>query len=151
MHYEIEKIRSRFPALSIKDEGVSRIYLDNPGGTQVVDTVVESISKCLIESNANIGGSFVTSRDAHQVLNDAHQAMADFLNSSPDEIIFGQNMTTLTFHLSRSIGRLLKAGDEILYLAWIMMQILVHGCCWLRTYNLKLGGFLLIWILMNLI
>jgi len=114
MHYEIEKIRSRFPALSIKDEGVSRIYLDNPGGTQVVDTVVESISKCLIESNANIGGSFVTSRDAHQVLNDAHQAMADFLNSSPDEIIFGQNMTTLTFHLSRSIGRLLKAGDEIL-------------------------------------
>jgi len=114
MHYEIEKIRNRFPALSIQDRGVSRIYFDNPGGTQVVDTVVESISKCLIESNANIGGSFATSRNASQVLDDAHQAMADFFNSSPDEIIFGQNMTTLTFHVSRSIGRLLKAGDEIL-------------------------------------
>ena len=114
MHYEIEKIRHRFPALSIQDERVARIYFDNPAGTQVVDSVIESISKYFIESNANIDGSFVTSHYTNQIMDNAHQAAADFLNALPDEIIFGQNMTTLTFHVSRSIGRSLKAGDEIL-------------------------------------
>lgn len=115
MEYPLEAIRARFPSLSISDSGRARVYLDNPAGTQVPDTVVQAMSACLTESNANIGGGFETSRRADAVVADAHTAMADFLNAaSPAEIVFGQNMTTLTLHLSRSIGRLLTPGDEIL-------------------------------------
>ncbi|NOX68058.1 MAG: cysteine desulfurase-like protein [Gammaproteobacteria bacterium] len=114
MNYDLDAIRSRFPSLSIEDDGASRIYFDNPAGTQVARSVVDSMSACLIEANANLGGGFATSDRADAVVEYAHQAMADFLNAtSADEIIFGQNMTTLTLHISRSIGRMLKPGDEI--------------------------------------
>ncbi len=110
--YPLDEIRSRFPALALA--GGERIYLDNPAGTQVPRSVVERMSHCLIEANANLGGGFATSRLADEIVADAHQAMADFLNApSPEEIVFGQNMTSLTLHLSRSIGRVFEAGDRI--------------------------------------
>ena len=115
MAIEINVVREQFPALELKDEGKARIYLDNPGGTQVPRQVLERIEHYLIHTNANHGGSFLTSIESDKVLEDAHQAMADLLNAkSEDEIVFGANMTTLTFAVSRSIGRLLKPGDTIL-------------------------------------
>ena len=114
MQFDPETLRSQFPSLSVKDHGVGRIYLDNPAGTQVPLSVVQRMSDCLLHGNANIGGFFRTSELAGQFVDTARAASVEFLNaSSPDEIIFGQNMTTLTLHLSRSIGRCLKAGDEI--------------------------------------
>ena len=115
MAYSLDAIRAEFPALSIQDNGKPRIYFDNPAGTQVPQLVVDRMSECLIEANANLGGYFETSLRADAVVDEAHQAMADFLNAaSPDEIIFGQNMTTLTLYMSRSIGRELQRGDEII-------------------------------------
>ena len=115
MRYDAKAIRSEFPALSVCDGGVPRIYFDNPAGTQVPQSVVDSMTKCLLESNANLGGFFKTSELASALFDEAHVAMADLLNASgPDEIVFGQNMTTITLHLSRSIGRLMQPGDEII-------------------------------------
>ncbi len=114
MLFDLEAIRSQFPALSIEDGGVPRIYFDNPAGTQVPASVAEAMSDCLLATNANLGGYFASSVDAGLVVDSARAAMADFLNApSPDEIIFGNNMTTITLHLSRSLGRLFKPGDEI--------------------------------------
>ncbi len=115
MHYDAKAIRSKFPALSICDNGVPRIYFDNPAGTQVPQSVVDKMSECMLEANANLGGNFPTSGNADAVYDEAHVAMADLLNvSSPDEIVFGQNMTTITLHMSRSIGQRMQPGDEII-------------------------------------
>ena len=115
MTLDLEAIRSQFPALSESDDGVARIYLDNPAGTQVTKRVVDAMSHCMLRASANMGGYFRTSVAVGNIVADAQQAMADFLNApSADEIIFGQNMTSLTFHVSRSIGRHLQAGDEII-------------------------------------
>ncbi|MBL4825798.1 MAG: cysteine desulfurase-like protein [SAR324 cluster bacterium] len=115
MKFDINTIREQFPALSLTDEGKARIYLDNPGGTQVPRQVLERMQHYLIHTNANHGGPFRTSVESDKVLEEAHQGMADLLNAkSADEIVFGANMTSLTFAVSRSIGRLLKRGDEIL-------------------------------------
>ena len=115
MNYDLEHIRGKFPALNIRDSGVRRIYFDNPAGTQVPIEVIQAVQKCMIESNANIQGGFETSNRVDKILEEFHQSMADFLNAtSSEEIIFGQNMTTLTLHISRSIGRLLSKGDEII-------------------------------------
>lgn len=112
--FHIDEIRSYFPALSLADDGVPRIYLDNPAGTQVPKAVAEAAARCLLESNANLGGYFRTSLDAESVVEDAHAAMARFLGaSSQREIVIGPSMTALTFAFSRSIGRMLQAGDEI--------------------------------------
>lgn len=114
MPFDLEAVRAQFPALALTDNSVRRIYFDNPAGTQVPATVATAMSDCLLTTNANLGGDFASSADADSVVQSARDAMADFLNApSSDEVIFGQNMTTLTLHLSRSIGRLLRAGDEI--------------------------------------
>lgn len=114
MSFDLETVRSRFPALSITDNGRPRVYFDNPAGTQVPQSVADRMSECLLTANANLGGCFQTSERAGEIADDAHRAMADLLNApSPDEIVFGQNMTTLTLHVSRSIGRELERGDEI--------------------------------------
>jgi cysteine desulfurase family protein (TIGR01976 family) len=110
-----ELIRTQFPSLSTKDNGRARYYFDNPAGTQVARIVADRMADCLLFKSANIGGYFRTSLLAGQEADDARTAMAEFLNApSADEIIFGQNMTTITFHVSRSIGRHLQAGDEII-------------------------------------
>ena len=114
MSYDPASVRSFFPALAQTDDGKPRIYFDNPAGTQVPSMVAERMRDCLLESNANLGGGFQTSDRADAVVADAHAAMADLLNaSSPDEITFGQNMTTLTLEVSRAIGRAFEPGDEI--------------------------------------
>ncbi|NIL94811.1 MAG: cysteine desulfurase-like protein [Woeseiaceae bacterium] len=111
---DIELIRAQFPSLATTDDGRPRLYFDNPAGTQVPRIVAERMADCLLHRSANIGGYFETSRLAGEVADDARSAMMDFLNApSPDEIIFGQNMTSLTFHLARSIGRFLEPGDEV--------------------------------------
>ncbi len=114
MSLDIGAVRAQFPSLST-DNGERRIYLDNPAGTQVPGLVVQRMSECLLDGNANLGGYFRTADLAAEFVHAGRSAMADFLNvSSPDEITFGQNMTTITLHLSRSIGQFLNAGDEII-------------------------------------
>jgi len=115
MTIDLATIRSQFPALATTDDGHPRLYFDNPAGTQVPQSVADRMSDCLLHASANLGGYFETSHLADKVVSDARDAMVDFLNApSADEIIFGQNMTSLTLHLSRSIGRHFQAGDEII-------------------------------------
>ena len=100
-----------FRRSAIRDEGKRRIYLDNPAGTQVPKAVADAVSKCLLETNANLGGFFATTLAAQAVVDDAHQAMADFLGATtPEEVIIGANMTTLTYQMSRTLGRGFAAG-----------------------------------------
>lgn len=103
-------VRQHFPALDRP-----AIFLDNPAGTQISRQSLERINRYLVECNANHEGMFETSRKSDEILHEAHAAMADFLNASrPEEIIFGNNMTTLTLHLSRSLARNLQPGDHLL-------------------------------------
>jgi len=109
MSLHIEQIRQQFPSLNRP-----AIFFDNPGGTQIAKPSLDRINKYLIESNANHEGVFATSVASDAVLDEAHRAMADFYNAaSAEEIVFGNNMTTLTLHISRSISREWNAGDEI--------------------------------------
>lgn len=113
--FPIKAVRGKFPALSLTDNGRRRIYLDNPAGTQVPQVVADAVARCLLTTNANLGGYFETTIAAQAVVDEAHAAMADFLGAaSPQEIIIGANMTTLTFHMSRTLGRTMKPGDEII-------------------------------------
>ena len=106
--FDVKAVRRRFSAL---DAGL--VFLDGPGGTQVPDEVVEAVAAYLRESNANLGGAFETSRRTDRLVGQAHAAAAGLLGCSADEIVFGPNMTTLNFALSRTVGRELRAGDEI--------------------------------------
>ena len=110
----IATVRGRFPALSREHAGAPYSYLDGPGGTQVPRATIEAMSRYLERSNANHEGAFATSEESDAILAEAHAAAADFLGAGgPDEVVFGQNMTTLTFAVSRAIGRTLRAGDEV--------------------------------------
>src|SRR5271165_6252923 len=111
---DVEWVRRQFPALSQTVNGQPAVFFDAPGGTQVPQSVIDAISECLSTWNANLGGAFLTSQRSDSIVDEAHEAMADFFNCSPDEVVFGANMTTLTFALSRAIGRELKSGDELL-------------------------------------
>jgi cysteine desulfurase family protein (TIGR01976 family) len=107
-------VRAQFPSLSREVNGHAAAFLDGPGGTQIPQRVIDAISDYLSTHNANTCGAYATSRETDQVIAGARSAMEDFLGCDADEIIFGPNMTTLTFAISRAIGRELKAGDEIL-------------------------------------
>jgi cysteine desulfurase family protein (TIGR01976 family) len=111
---DVEWIRAQFPALKQTVNGRPAVFFDAPGGTQVPQRVIDAISEYLSKWNANLGGAFLTSQHSDLVVEQAHEAMADFFNCAPDEVVFGANMTTLTFALSRAIGRELKSGDELL-------------------------------------
>ena len=111
---DVAAIRAQFPALAVKDGGRDRIYFDNPAGTQVPQRVIDRTVDCLANRNANLGGYFVTTVEAGELVDLAHQACSDFYNAaSMNEIVFGQNMTSLTLHMSRCLGKKLKRGDEI--------------------------------------
>ncbi len=111
---DVAAIRAQFPALVLKDGGRDRIYFDNPAGTQVPQRVIDRTVDCLANRNANLGGYFTTTVEAGELVDLAHQACADFYNAaSMNEIVFGQNMTSLTLHMSRCLGKKLKRGDEI--------------------------------------
>jgi cysteine desulfurase family protein (TIGR01976 family) len=109
MPLDLNLIRQQFPSLDRP-----AIFFDNPGGTQIAKQSLDRINRYLIECNANHEGAFETSIASDAILDEAHRVMADFYNaSSPEEIVFGNNMTTLTLHISRSISRDWKDGDEI--------------------------------------
>ena len=113
-HFDIEAVRSQFPAMALQDAGKDRVYFDNPAGTQVPQRVIDQTVETLVQHNANLGGYFTTTEAADRMVSKAHQACADFYNAaSPQEIIFGQNMTTLTLHMSRCLGKRFNTGDEI--------------------------------------
>jgi len=111
--FDVDAIRSRFPALSLTQDGQPLVFFDGPGGTQVPQSVIDAVAGYYREANANHGGAFLTSRRSDAIVENAHAALADLLGVDADEIWLGPNMTTLTFHVSRSIGATLRAGDEI--------------------------------------
>src|SRR3984957_6443500 len=111
---DITSIRSQFPSLAQTVNGHPAAFLDGPGGTQVPQRVIDAISNYLRRDNANTGGAYSTSRHTDAMIGEARAAMADFLHCAADEVIFGPNMTTLTYAISRVLGRELKSGDEIL-------------------------------------
>jgi cysteine desulfurase family protein (TIGR01976 family) len=110
---DLEWIRSQFPSLAQMVNGRPAAFMDGPGGTQVPQSVIDAISKYLRESNANTGGVYATSQRTDKMIAEARSAMADFLGCDADEIVFGANMTSLTFAMSRAIGRELGPGNEI--------------------------------------
>jgi cysteine desulfurase family protein (TIGR01976 family) len=107
-------IRAQFPALWQEMNGHAVVFFDGPGGTQVPKQVVEAIAHYLLTANANLHGAFATSLQTEALVEQARASVADFLGCDPDEVVFGANMTTLTFAISRSIGRDLHPGDEVI-------------------------------------
>lgn len=107
-------IRPQFPALSRQINGHPALFFDAPGGTQVPQVVIDTMAHYLVHTNANDHGAFLTSQATDAVIDAAHNAIADLLGCDPDEVIFGQNMTSLTFAVSRAIARDLGPGDEVL-------------------------------------
>ena len=109
-----EEIRRCFPALARTHNGYPVAYFDGPGGTQVPRTVVEAINDYLYRHNANTHWAYPTSEETDALIDSARSVLADFLNAGSTEIVFGANMTTLTFHLARALGRGYGRDDEIL-------------------------------------
>lgn len=110
---DVEWARKQFPSLQQKVNGHPAIFFDGPAGTQVPQRVIDAVTNYFVHDNANTGGVFVTSQRTDAVIMDARRAVADLLNCAPEEVVFGPNMTTLTFAISRAIGRELQAEDEI--------------------------------------
>ena len=106
-------VRQQFPSLQTQVNGQPAAFLDGPAGTQVPQQVMDAIQNYLLHDNANTCGAFATSRRTDAMICGARQAMADFFNCAPDEVSFGQNMTTITFALARAIGREMNPGDEV--------------------------------------
>ena len=102
--FPIPGVRAQFPALERVYNGHPVAYFDGPGGTQVPRRVVDAMAEYLYHHNANTHWSYPTSAETDAAINEARQAVADFVNGSPNEIVFGNNMTTITFHLGRALG-----------------------------------------------
>lgn len=111
---DLNYVRAQFPSLAQTVNGHPAAFLDGPGGTQVPQRVIDAISGYLRRDNANTGGAYATSRHTDALIARARAAMADFLNCGADEVAFGPNMTSLTYAISRALGRELGPGDEIL-------------------------------------
>ena len=118
----VDEIRSHFPALERTHAGYPVAYFDGPGGTQVPRSVVAAMDDYLFHHNANTHWLYPSSQETDDLIARARAALADFVFGRPDEIVFGQNMTTLTFHLARAIGRELGKGDEI-----VLTELDHHG------------------------
>ncbi len=111
--FDIAWVREQFPSLSLQYNHHGSAFLDGPAGTQVPKQVMDAVQYYFLGANANTCGAFLTSRRNDEMILSTRAAMADFFNCSPNEVVFGQNMTTITFALARAIGRELKPGDEI--------------------------------------
>ena len=113
--FDTNEIRAQFPALTQRhQEKIPVVFLDNPGGTQVHQSVIDATTDYYLHHNANEDGAFATSQRTDKILHEAHAAVADMLNAaSADEIVFGPNMTTLTLGISRALAREIGPGDEI--------------------------------------
>lgn len=107
-------IREQFPALARCHNGRPVAYFDGPGGTQVPSSVGQAMTDYLYQHNANTDWAYPSSEETDAMIHAAREAAADLMNASPDEIVFGANMTTLTFHVARALGRAWKAGDEVI-------------------------------------
>lgn len=115
MPLDLPSIRAQFPALALRHDEHPRTYLDNPAGTQVPQRVLDRMVEALVEFNANMHGCFRTTELATDLVDRAHAFMADFVNArSTDEIVFGPNMTTLTFMIARALGPRFAEGDEMI-------------------------------------
>ena len=110
---DIEATRARFPALNRREHGQPVAYLDGPGGTQVPKAVIDAMNAVLTEGVSNLGGDFEASRFAETITAQGREAMADFFNADPSEISFGQNMTSITFAVSRALARTWGPGDAV--------------------------------------
>ena len=112
-------LRKQFPSLELQVKDRPAVFLDGPGGTQTPQRVIDAMSQYLVQNNSNLGGAFITSQRTEWVAAEARQAMADFFHAKrPEEIVFGQNMTSLTFAMSRAISRTWNPGDEII-VTWL--------------------------------
>lgn len=118
----VDAIRAQFPALQRVHNGQPVAYFDGPGGTQVPSAVANAMTDYLLHHNANTHWKYPTSIETDQILADARVTVADFLNGRADEIAFGQNMTSLTFHLARAFGRQWGPGDEV-----VLTELDHHG------------------------
>ena len=110
----VDEIRSDFPALRRAQDGVPVAYLDGPGGTQVPQPVIDAMSDYLLHHNANTHWRYPTSEETDRLLDQAREIFGAFLGAAPQEISFGNNMTTITFHVARALGRAWQAGDEVI-------------------------------------
>ena len=108
---DLSYVRAQFPSLAQTVNSHPATFLDGPGGTQVPQRVIDAISNYLGRDNANTGGAYATSRHTDAMIAEARAAMADFLHCAPDEVVFGPNMTTLTYAMSRAIGRAISDGE----------------------------------------
>ena len=128
--FDVERVRAQFPALQRRVNGVPVAYFDGPGGTQVPRRVVDAMTEYLLTHNANAHWHYPTSTETDEVIASGRAAMADLLGCSSDEIAFGQNMTTLTFHVSRALARSWGPGDEV-----VVTELDHHGNVdpWLRA------------------
>ncbi|MGZ4147483.1 MAG: cysteine desulfurase-like protein [Actinomycetota bacterium] len=112
--FDVDELRSRFPALArTGPDGRPFVWADAPGGSQTPDTVIDAVAGRLRSGSSNTHGAFLASHEIDETIAEAHRAGADFLGCDPDEVVFGQNATSLLLHLSRSFGRGLAPGDEI--------------------------------------
>src|SRR5271165_1165615 len=121
--FDVEQVRRRFTTLP------TMAFFDAPGGTQVPDEVAEAIARYMRESSANVGAPYPTSRRTDEVVERSRTMAAEFLGCSPEEIIFGANTTSLLFTLSRTVGRELRAGDEIIV---TRLDHDANVACWLE-------------------
>jgi len=126
----LSQIRSQFPALDRIHNGHPVAYFDGPGGTQVPRRVVEAMSTYLYHHNANTHWNYPTSAETDQAIQDARMAVADFINASPSEVVFGNNMTTITFHVARALGRSWGLGMKWWSLSSITMPTSRRGARW---------------------
>src|SRR5687767_15895630 len=110
--FPIEAIRAQFPALERTHNNYPVAYFDGPGGTQVPRAVVEAMNDYLFNHNANTHWAYPSSSETDEIILESRRAVADFLNCSADEVVFGQNMTTLTFHLARALGRDMRSEER---------------------------------------
>src|SRR3954469_7050273 len=110
---DVAAARAQFPGLARTQEGQPVVFADAPGGTQVPQQVIDAVADYLANWNANLGGAFATTVRSDALLSEAHAAAAAFVGADPDEVVIGQNTTTLAFHLSRSFGRTLGPGDQV--------------------------------------
>ena len=113
MAFDITSIRSGFPALERTLDGRTVAYLDGPGGTQVHGSVIEAMTGFMVRGGSNLEGPFVTSRETGEVLEGTRSAVADLFGAEPNEVVFGQNMTSLTYTMSRALARTWMPGDNI--------------------------------------
>ena len=111
--FDVVWVREQFPSLKLQVNGHAATFLDGPAGTQVPKQVIEAVENYYVNANANTCGAFETSQRNDAMIAATRRAMADFFNCDANEVVFGQNMTTIAFALARAIARELKTGDEI--------------------------------------